>query len=766
MRAKTLKKIGVILLVLVLLLVTGVVIAVKLVDLEHVKEMLTTQVQKATGRTLVIAGPLELHLGLTPSVAAKSITLSNPPGSTRPDMVKIDGFELELALLPLMKKEIVVNRLILSSPDILIETEAKGSGNLDFTASGQTDEAKPDKQQQPAGNGDGFRFTINELKLNNGVIVWYDRTTKKTESVKVRELSLQPDRTGTDLLSVRMQAMIYGHDLELHGAIGGPEAMLGGKPWPVNLTVSTPAVKVQIEGTIANLTAFQGIKLKALVQGTELIDVVRLAKITHPQLPQSIGPFKVSAQLHESDNRFHLADVSAEIGTAGLLLVKASGTVKDLAGSPAADMTMTVASDNPAAAAQLAGVEYAGKGPVKLAGRLQGSGTAWQMTGLKLTAGSSDLGGNMSVQLTDRPKIAGKLAADMIDLADFAPVPASAASDKPVETAAKGDGRLFPNDPLPIAALQSVDADLSLHVDKLLLDAAIPLTNVDMAMQLNKGRLTVKPLRLEVVGGTIEAEASLDASGKIPVATLQVDGRQVELGKLDTKGLITGGKSDIKVDLQGSGESVRALMASLTGEKIVSVGEGRLRNKALDMAAGDLLFQVLGAVNPFAKTEDTTQMVCAAVRFVIRDGVATADKGIALRTNQVDVVGSGTVNLRSEQLDLGIVPRPRSGVGLSLTTPLAGLVKIGGTITKPSLGMDTAGTLKTAASVGAGIATGGLSTVGEMLIDKVTADEDPCRTALGQPQQGQGKAKNEPQPKQKNQQKDRAGALIKGMFGR
>lgn len=767
MRVQTVVKIGAVLVILAAALMVGAVIAVKSINLDKVKDVLTTQVKNATGRTLTISGPLEVHVGLVPSVAAKGVTLSNPPGSTRPEMVKIGSFEMEMALLPLLKREVVINRLILSSPDVLIETEAKGPGNLDFSAPDQPAEAKPAGQKPPAESESAFRFTVNELKMTNGVIAWHNRAAKTTESVEVREFSLRPDRAAADLLALRLLARVRSHDLELKGTIGGPNAMLGGKPWPLNLAVQLPGAALNIEGAVANLAAFRGLKLKMTAQGAELAELIRLAEITHPDLPPSIGPFKVAANLGDNGDRLDLTEVAVEAGKPDLVLVTATGAVKDLAGgSPAVDMAVTVASDNPAAAAKSAGAEYGGKGPVKLAGHLQGGGTTWNMTDLKATAGSSDLGGSLGVQLAAKPKVTGKLAAATVDLADFAP--AAAASNQPAAAKAAatgGDGRVFPNDPLPVAALRSVDADLSLQVGKLILDDK-HLTDVAATIQLNGGHLAVKPLRFGLAGGTIEGEASLDASGKTPALAVRMNGHQVELGKLDSQGPIAGGKSDIKVDLRSSGESVRALMASATGETSVGVGEGRLRNKAVDLAAGDLIFQVLGAINPFAKSEDSTQMVCAAVRFVIRDGVATADRGIALRTGQVDVVGSGTVDLRSERLDLGIKPRPRGGVGLSLTTPLAGLVKVGGTIAKPSIGIDAAGTLKTAASVGAGIATGGLSTVGEMLVDKVTADEDPCRTALGLAQKGQGKPAAESQPKQESQQKQGPGSLLQGVFGR
>jgi len=762
MRVQSVVKVGAVLAAIAAVVVVGAIIAVKSVNLDQVKEVLTTQVKTATGRTLTIAGPLELNIGLVPSVVAKGVTLSNPAGSTRPEMVKIGKFEMEIALMPLFQREIIVNRLLLSSPDILIETDAKGPGNLDFSQPTDTSAPRAAEPKQPAAGGDNaFRFTINELKITAGVFAWHDRVSKKTESVEIEDLSLQPDRAAADLLAMRLLAKARGHKIDLTGTVGRPAAMVDGKPYPLKLKAQIEGLALTVDGTIAELAAFRGLKLKVSAQGGELSEAMRLAGVTPPELPQSIGPFTVAGVLTDSNKQLSLTDVVVEAGKADLVQLGAKGTVKDLTGTAGVDLAVNVASDNPAAAAKAVGAEFSGQGPVKLAGQLQGSDKTWKMAGFKASVGASDLSGDLTAHLGPRPKISGKLVSATINPADFAAPAATAASGKSTPQPGRekgGDGRVFPNTPLPVAALRALDADLGVQVGKLVLDDQ-QLSDVALTVALNGGRLAIKPFRFGLAGGVVEGEANLDAAGKTPAVALRLQGRQVEIGKLAGKGPIIGGKSDLKADLKGSGDSVRAIMASATGETSVGVGEGKLRNKAVDLAAGDLLFQVLGALNPFAKSEDTTQMTCAAVRFVIRDGVATADKGIAMRTNQVDVVGSGTVDLRSEELDLGIKPRARGGVGLSLSSPLAGLVKVGGTIAKPSIGIDAAGTLKTAASVGAGVATGGLSVVGEMLIDKVTADEDPCRTALGLAQQSQAKPKTETK-------KQSSGGLLKGIFGR
>lgn len=756
MRVRLLVKIGAVLAGLAVVAAVGLVVAVKTMNLDQVKQLLTEQVQSATGRTLTIAGPLELRPGLVPGVTAKGITLSNPPGSTRPEMIKIDSFEMEVALQPLLKRQILINRLILSSPDILIETDAKGPGNLNFSASAAG--PKPEPAAETKGSA-AFSLDFVEVKIQNGKVAWHDRTSKKTETAAIQELTLRRDKTDPALLTVRLATKALNHTIELSGTMGGVAAALAGKPWPLNLDAVIDGLKLHVEGSVAELAAFKGLNFKASSQGPELMDAIRAAGLSKPELPQSLGPYAIAARLSDAGKQLQLTEVDVQVGKREIALLAAKGAVKDLTGAMAADLAVNVESDNPASLSKIAGTDIPVKGPVKLAGQLTGGGKNWKMTGFKSVVGASDLAGDLAVQLEGRPRVSGKVAAATLNVADFTGQATSPAQPAAHPAKAKDhDGRVFSDQPLPLAALRAVDADLALQVGKLTVDNR-QLSDLALTVQLNNGKLAVKPVHFGLAGGVFDGEAHLDAAGKTPTLALHVSGRQFELGKLNSGGPISGGKSDLKVDLKSSGGSVRALMAGATGETSLSVGEGRLQNKAVDWAAGDLLFQVLGAINPLAKSEDSTPMTCAAVRFLIRDGVATADNGIAMRTAKVDVVGSGTVDLRSEQLDLGIKPRPRGGVGLSLSSPLAGLVRVNGTLAKPSMGLDAGGTLKTAASVGAGVATGGLSTLGELLIDKVSADDDPCRTALGQAPQGQSKPKGETQ-------KPRSGNLLQGVFGR
>lgn len=731
MRKKTVLIIGMACVGLLALAGIAGVVVIRSIDLEKIKTMLADQVQAATGRSLAINGPVDIELGLVPRLVVNEVSLSNPPKSSRPEMVRIKRFEMEVALKPLLNRQLQVNRLVLGAPDIIIETERKGLGNLDFTAPGSAKKL-PEPAAAPAKESSGFTLAFNEVQVENATITWLDRDSKKSEAVAIKSLNLRPDKANASLLALNLVATARELPIELRGTMGGVEILLAGKPWPVAMEATVKGIRLKAEGQIADIKAMQGIDLRLSAQGGELAEVLRLAGVQSAELPPLLGPFAVAGKLHQVGAKFSLGAVDVQLGMPELATLWANGEIKDLTGNLSPVLQIQAECANPAALAKLAGAEIPLKGPVSINGKLSGSKAQWSMADLVAKAGSNELKGGLQIALAERVRLGGQLTSPSLDVTEFLPAAGKEAPEatKASQPAAGDKGRIFSAEPLPLAALRTMDVDLKAQVGKLTLPER-QLSDVTIALQLKNGQLNIAPLRFGLAGGVFEGGVQLDASAKTPTLAVQLHGRGFELGQLQAGGPIAGGRSELQVDVKSRGDSLRALMGAASGETWISVGEGKLQNKAVNWAAGDFIFQVLGAINPLSKSEDHTAMSCAAVRFVLRDGMATAEDGIALRTDKVDVTGSGTVNLRNEALDLGIKPRARGGVGLSLSTPLAGLVRVNGTLAKPSMGIDAVGTLKTAASIGAGVATGGLSTLSELLVDKVAADSDPCRTALG-----------------------------------
>lgn len=131
------------------------------------------------------------------------------------------------------------------------------------------------------------------------------------------------------------------------------------------------------------------------------------------------------------------------------------------------------------------------------------------------------------------------------------------------------------------------------------------------------------------------------------------------------------------------------MAAGLNGSLGLALADGRVDISLLDAVAGDLRRLLL----PNAPRNGSEALRCLALRLQARDGVVHA-QAMLLETDIASVLGSGSVDLRQERLDLRLLPRARIG-GVGLAIP----VVVDGALAQPRLRADPQG----AASAGAAI---------------------------------------------------------------
>ncbi len=161
-------------------------------------------------------------------------------------------------------------------------------------------------------------------------------------------------------------------------------------------------------------------------------------------------------------------------------------------------------------------------------------------------------------------------------------------------------------------------------------------------------------------------------------------------------------------------------------------------------------------LNPQTEADRDSELVCGVLNFVIVDGIATADNGIALQTARANVLGSSLIDLGSEAIEIRARPKAREGVGVNMAQ-FSDFVMIGGTLMAPRPVTDVSGALGTAGTVGAAFATGGLSLLAQGLFSRIFSSDDPCGVALGQ-------APASAQPDGARDTLDKAGDTVKGLF--
>ncbi len=503
-------------------------------------------------------------------------------------------------------------------------------------------------------------------------------------------------------------------------------------------------VLVKVTGAVADAVQATGLNVTVSVRGEELARAVEAVRAQVPALKDievpAVGPYSLSARFKGSAEKLSVSDIDVSVGRAEQVLVKATGTVADAVRATGLDLRVAIESQDLSPLIEAAGVTLPKVPAFRIAGRLTGGGGGYAVDDLTAKLGNSDLAGRVAVSLGgQRPRLEARLSSKQIDLDEFLPPaakepPAGTEKGKTETENGKEGGavRLFSADPLPLDGLKAADAKLAFRAERVKVRGLV-LSDVAVDVALSDGRLVVKPLTVSVAGGRVSGDITLDARGAIPRLAVNLDARKVDLGRLLKDMEITDvleTRLDATVRIKGGGTSVRAIMAGLDGDILATLGEGRINNKAVDLVGADLLTEVFTSLNPLATKDDYTRLTCAVVRMAIRNGVATADKGIAVETKKMNVIGSGTVNLKTEKLDLAVRPRPKEGLGISLGG-LAGLVRIKGTLAEPRVGIDEMGVVKTGLAVGAALATGGLSLIAQGLFDKATEGAPPCQVALG-----------------------------------
>ncbi len=150
------------------------------------------------------------------------------------------------------------------------------------------------------------------------------------------------------------------------------------------------------------------------------------------------------------------------------------------------------------------------------------------------------------------------------------------------------------------------------------------------------------------------------------------------------------GNLDAAFNLDGSGDSVAALMAGLNGNIRIAMSNGRAASEYLELLEKYLGSGILRMLNPFQEKREYTPINCFVNKIEIKDGLA--DVKILLDTDRTSIFGAGNVNLKTERLDLGIKPTPKKGAmpaNISFSfKELSQPFRLGGTLANPHLAID------------------------------------------------------------------------------
>ena len=449
------------------------------------------------------------------------------------------------------------------------------------------------------------------------------------------------------------------------------------------------------------------------------------------------------------------------------------GSVNDPLARRGFRLYFSLKSKDPARLSRLSGLSKLPplKSPLDISGRIIDTGKdSYSITDLKIMEGDNDLGGSVDLNLAgERPMVKATVSARKLDLRPYI-------GKGPDAVKTTGRGRIFSGEPLPFHALGKADAEVALRASQVLLPE-IGLSDVNMGLTLKDEILDVNSLKAFLGKGSVDARLSVKPQGKTVLLTSSVKLHKVDityLANIVKAASGVEGNLDADIDIRARGTSVAGLMGSLTGKAVLLMGKGRMHQKVIDLLGSDLPSGVFRLVNPFDKEKPYAAINCFVGAFTMNNGLARATT-LVLNTQYMVVVGDGTINLKTERLNLSLRPVPKEGIGASpigklgisaseLTRPF----KLGGTLARPRLAIDPTRTAITLGRTIGAITLFGPAGIAAALMGKTSDEETSCAAAVSAAKKGVRieKPRGRPGKGKSGDVLEDIGGKVKELFGR
>ncbi len=304
--------------VILVVIVAGLLVAPAFIPVDTYKGQIQTAARDATGRELTIDGDISLSLLPRLAIEVENVSFANAPGAAEPQMASIEKLAVELQILPLLSREVKLDRLVLVRPNILLEVDAKGRPNWIFeTAQAKADTPSTAEPSQPDAAGGGTavaNVALGEVRLEGGRLAYRD--ARSGAAYEVEDVNMDVSLVSLDSPLKAEGGLVWnGKTVSLDLTADRPRAFLEGGTSSLGLKIESDPVRLSYDGS---LDKAQTIQMAAALE-LEVPSIRDLAAWAGAPLVlegDGLGPFSIKGKLSATPTRF--AFTEAEIGLDGM----------------------------------------------------------------------------------------------------------------------------------------------------------------------------------------------------------------------------------------------------------------------------------------------------------------------------------------------------------------------------------------------------------------------------------------------------------------
>jgi uncharacterized protein involved in outer membrane biogenesis len=689
-----------------------VVIILEQTDFHRYRSQIAHQLSRALGREVQIHGPLDLQIGLVPTVRVEDVTLANAPGQSPAEMAKIGHLWLEVDLWELLEGEIEFRDLRVRDAEILLQWSQEGRPNWPSSGSTPRDET----------DSGGLSFELHNLEIENLTLRLHHAASGSRRTARLEHLSLASEGDAEEI-EVAAAGELEGVRFDLSGTTGTVSDLVSGKSIsPIDLKGEVFDLDVEVSGTIGGGKQRGDFDLQVSASAPESAPI---AQRIGPELPE-LGPIQGSGKLSGKAGAVRLSEISLEVGEHQTTGAKLTGEIGDLLRLRGVDLDLAFRAEslhhlsplvgqNPPEIGAVGGtarlndrdgtlgieefglhgghqevlrIEVTGAlddlrslgeigvrgdlqakdlsvigalfdahlppiGPVEISGRVEGSRERAKIRAMRARLDKTHFTGEVegSFASGSRPHLTARLESPGIHLEDVGLAPrgeGEAESSPPVAEPPESEA-------LPFDRLRGLDADLSLQAAHVVGRDDFLVEEMALTLKLADGDLALGPVTLAFEGGSFTGSARINARSDPPKLSLVLQGIDMNLGTALAqvqKRPVATGIADLSLSLESRGASVEALRAALGGDASLAIREGQLYVKRMGLIAQDVFGNLYGSVRKGVAS--TTRKIGGGFTPATgRQAAAGADtKPIQCFAADLEIVG-GVATARVLALDTG-----------------------------------------------------------------------------------------------------------------
>ncbi len=236
-------------------------------DLNKYKSYASEIVEEQLGRKFSINGEASIGISLVPTLILEDVELANPSWASQPQMIKVKKLELKFALLPLLRKQVVIDKAVLINPEIYLEVAKNGDASWDFPAlknmktaaysdngwliksavAAETEESLKEKLKAFAG------YSAQNVVIENGIVKYTNKQDGSNINLTINNVALSVP--GVDeQITLDADVVYNGQDIKIESVLGSIDNLLeDSKPYPVLAKGNAYGVGLDLNGSLVNI---------------------------------------------------------------------------------------------------------------------------------------------------------------------------------------------------------------------------------------------------------------------------------------------------------------------------------------------------------------------------------------------------------------------------------------------------------------------------------------------------------------------------------